>query len=79
MFNNGNVHIVKNIPVDLIRLVHMKLLEYSEDKMSDTSLKAHARDIVIELVHNRFCTRVQVWVKMQDGVGGWVSSAIFQQ
>jgi hypothetical protein len=40
--------------------------------------EAKAGDIAIELVHNGFCTRAQVWLKMQDGEGGWVSSARFQ-
>jgi hypothetical protein len=112
--------------IDLGRLVHMRLLEYSKDKMSNTSdeqfviesqeileeqiivkfdfprikiaprigalilcqlgfgvvaivgvssNEAQAGDIVVELVHNGFYTRAQVWVKMQDGTGGWVSSA----
>jgi hypothetical protein len=34
-------------------------------------------NIVVELIHNGICTRAQVWVKMQDGVGRWVSSARF--
>jgi hypothetical protein len=29
--------------------------------------EAEAGDIVVELVHNKFCMRAQVWVKMQDG------------
>jgi hypothetical protein len=39
--------------------------------------EAQARDIVVELMHNEFCMRAQVWVKMQDGGGRWVSSARF--
>jgi hypothetical protein len=41
--------------------------------------EAQAGDIVVELLHNKFCTRAQVWVKMQDGAKGWVSSIRFQQ
>jgi hypothetical protein len=41
--------------------------------------KSQAGDIAVELIHNEFCTRVQVWVKMQDGARGWVSSTRFQQ
>jgi hypothetical protein len=41
--------------------------------------EAQVGDIAIELMHNGFYTRAQVWLKMQDGVGGWVSSAIFQR
>ncbi len=40
--------------------------------------EAQAGDIVVDLMHNGFCTKAQVWVKMQDGTGGQVSSAIFQ-
>jgi len=36
-------------------------------------------DIVVELVHNGFCTKAQIWMKMQDGAGGWVSSTRFQR
>jgi hypothetical protein len=39
--------------------------------------KAQAGNIVVELMHNGFCTKAQVWVKMQDGVGGWVLSVRF--
>jgi hypothetical protein len=41
--------------------------------------EAQARDIDVELMHNRFCTREHVWVKMQDGVKRWVSNARFQK
>ncbi len=41
--------------------------------------ETQARDIVVELMHNEFCRRAQVWVKMQDGAGGWVLSARFQR
>jgi hypothetical protein len=40
--------------------------------------EAQVGDIAIELVHNGFCMRVQVWLKMQDGARGWVSSTRFQ-
>jgi len=40
--------------------------------------EAQAGDIVVELIHNRFCTRAQVWVEMQNGARRWVSSARFQ-
>ncbi len=39
--------------------------------------EAQTGDIVVELMHNGFCIRAQVWVKMQDGTRGWVSSARF--
>jgi hypothetical protein len=29
--------------------------------------EAQAGNIAIELMHNGFCTRAQVWLKMQDG------------
>jgi len=41
--------------------------------------EAQVGDIVVELMHNEFCTRAQVWVKMHDGIGGWVSSITFQR
>jgi hypothetical protein len=41
--------------------------------------ETQARDIVVKLMCNGFCTRAQVWVKMQDGTRGWVSSARFQK
>jgi hypothetical protein len=41
--------------------------------------EAQAGDIAMELIHNGFCMRAQVWVKMQDGTRGWVSSARFQK
>jgi hypothetical protein len=41
--------------------------------------ETQAENIVVELMHNEFCTRAQVWVKMQDGTGRWVSSARFQK
>jgi hypothetical protein len=41
--------------------------------------EAKAGNIVVELIHNGFCMRAQVWVKMQVGARGWVSSTKFQQ
>ncbi len=41
--------------------------------------ETQARDIVVKLMCNGFCTRAQVWVKMQDGTKGWVSNARFQK
>jgi len=41
--------------------------------------EAQARDIIVELMHNEFCMKAQVWVKIQDGTRGWVSSARFQR
>jgi hypothetical protein len=40
--------------------------------------EAQIGDITMELMHNGFYIKAQIWVKMQDGVGGWVSSARFQ-
>jgi len=40
--------------------------------------EAQVGNIVVEL-DNGFCTRAQVWVKMHDGIGGWVSSVTFQK
>jgi hypothetical protein len=33
------------------------------------------RDVVVEITHNGFCTRVQVWMKIKDGTGGWESTS----
>jgi len=41
--------------------------------------EAQVGDIVVGVMHNGFCTRAQVWVKMQDGIGGWVSRVTFQR
>jgi hypothetical protein len=41
--------------------------------------EAQSRDIIVELMHNGFCMKAQVWVKIQDGTRGWVSSARFQK
>ncbi len=41
--------------------------------------ETQARDIVVKLMCNGFCTKAQVWVKMQDGARGWVSSVRFQR
>jgi hypothetical protein len=41
--------------------------------------EAQAGDIIVELMHNGFCMKAQVWVKIQDGTRGWVSSARFQR
>ncbi len=29
------------------------------------------RDVVVEIAHNGFCTRAQVWMKIRDGARGW--------
>jgi hypothetical protein len=41
--------------------------------------ETQTKDIVVELMHNGFCNGAQVWVKMQDEVGGWVSTVRFQR
>jgi hypothetical protein len=41
--------------------------------------KAQVGDIVVGVMHSEFCTRAQVWVKMQDGTRGWVSRVTFQR
>jgi len=41
--------------------------------------EAQTNDIVVELMHNGFCTKAQVWVKMRDGTNEWASIARFQK
>ncbi len=36
--------------------------------------EARIGDIAIEVTHNGFYTRAQVWLKVTDGTGGWVST-----
>jgi hypothetical protein len=37
--------------------------------------KAKVGDIAVEVAHSGFYTRVQVWLKVIDGAGGWVSTS----
>ncbi len=37
--------------------------------------KAQVGDIAIKITHNGCVSRVRVWVKSQDGVSGWYTSA----
>jgi hypothetical protein len=41
--------------------------------------EAQTGDIVVELMHNEFRTKAQVWVKMQDGTNEWATIARFQK
>ncbi len=36
--------------------------------------EARVGDIVVEVAHRGFYTRAQVWLKVIDGAGGWVST-----
>jgi hypothetical protein len=37
--------------------------------------EARVGDIAIEVAHSGFYTRVQIWLKVIDGAGGWVSTS----
>jgi hypothetical protein len=37
--------------------------------------EARIRDVVVEIAHNGFYTRVQVWLKLRDGARGWGSTS----
>jgi len=34
--------------------------------------EARIRDIAVEIIHNGFHTRVEVWLKVRNGTEGWV-------
>jgi len=40
--------------------------------------EAKVGDIVVELAHSGFFTHAQVWLKVIDGAGGWVSTSKLQ-
>jgi hypothetical protein len=40
--------------------------------------EARVGDIVVEVVHNGFYTRAQVWLKVIDGARGWASTLDLQ-
>ncbi len=40
--------------------------------------EARVGDIVVEVAHSGFITRAQVWLKVIDGAGGWVSTSELQ-
>ncbi len=37
--------------------------------------EARVGDITVEVAHSGFYTRTQVWLKVIDGAGGWVSTS----
>jgi len=37
--------------------------------------EARVGDIAVEVAHSGFITRAQVWLKVIDGAGGWVSTS----
>jgi hypothetical protein len=37
--------------------------------------EVHIGDIVVEIIHNGFYTRVHVWVKIRNGARGWESTS----
>jgi len=40
--------------------------------------EAQVRDVVVEIAHNGFYTRAQVWLKLRDGARGWGSTSELQ-
>jgi len=40
--------------------------------------EARVGDIAIEVAHNGFYTRAQVWLKVIDGARGWASTSELQ-
>jgi hypothetical protein len=40
--------------------------------------EAQIRDVAIEVAHNGFYTRVQLWLKLRDGTKGWGSTSKLQ-
>ncbi len=41
--------------------------------------EAQVGDVVVEITHNGFCTRTQVWLKLRNGARGWGSTLKLQQ
>jgi hypothetical protein len=40
--------------------------------------EAQIRDVAVEVVHNGFYTRAEVWLKIRDGARGWASTSELQ-
>jgi len=40
--------------------------------------EARIEDVAVEVVHNGFYTRAQVWLKVKDGARGWRSTSELQ-
>ncbi|CAK9876143.1 unnamed protein product [Sphagnum jensenii] len=40
--------------------------------------EARVGDVAIEVAHNGFYTRIEVWLKVKDGARGWVSTSELQ-
>ncbi len=41
--------------------------------------EARIGDVVMEIAHNGFCTRAQVWMKIRDGARGWETTLEVQR
>jgi hypothetical protein len=41
--------------------------------------EARIGDMAVEIAHNGFYTRVQVWLKLRDGARGWGSTSELQK
>jgi len=40
--------------------------------------EARIRDVAVEIAHNGFHTRIEVWLKVRNGTEGWVSVSQLQ-
>jgi hypothetical protein len=40
--------------------------------------EARVGDVVVEVAHNGFFTRAEVWLKVSDGARGWASTLVLQ-
>jgi len=40
--------------------------------------EARFGDVAVEITHNGFYTRAQVWMRIRDGAGGWESTSELQ-
>jgi hypothetical protein len=37
--------------------------------------EARIGDVAVEITHNGFCTRAQVWIRIRNGTRGWESTS----
>jgi hypothetical protein len=38
--------------------------------------EAQVGDVVVEIIHNCFYTRAQIWLKLRNGARGWGSASM---
>ncbi len=41
--------------------------------------EARVGNVVVQIAHNGYCTRAQVWMRIRDGAGGWESTSELQR